>query len=154
MTCFLNRTSTDVVADEGKTVFVTVSRSNGLESAVSVEWETKSATAIASGKIIFKMFSTDQIRQISRINGMILFVCFFLPEGPFSVIGVYQSFEDSTTAAWCSVPGVTSPLVLRLDKRPAVGSSHTMATLYRWQGVFLPVLVCNNISVTGLYGES
>lgn len=47
----LYRTNTEVVADEGgRTVFLTVSRSNGLDSAVSVEWETQSATAIASGE--------------------------------------------------------------------------------------------------------
>lgn len=48
--CFLDRTNTEVVADEGRTVFLTVSRSNGLESAVSVEWETEADTAIASGE--------------------------------------------------------------------------------------------------------
>lgn len=51
--CFLRRTNTEVVAEEGgRTVFLTVSRSNGLESAVSVEWETKSGTASSSGKTI------------------------------------------------------------------------------------------------------
>lgn len=50
---FLPRTNTEVVADEGgRTVFLTVSRSNGLESAVSVEWETRSDTATASGETI------------------------------------------------------------------------------------------------------
>lgn len=49
--CFLYRTNTEVVADEGgRTVFLTVSRSNGLETAVSVEWETQSGTAIASSE--------------------------------------------------------------------------------------------------------
>ncbi len=49
--CFLCRTNTEVVADEGgKAVFLTVSRSNGLESSVSVEWETQSDTASASGE--------------------------------------------------------------------------------------------------------
>lgn len=48
----LYRTKTEVVAAEGgRTVFLTVSRTNGLESAVSVEWETQSDTAIASSKI-------------------------------------------------------------------------------------------------------
>lgn len=47
----LFRTSTEVVAEEGsRAVFLTVSRSNGLESAVSVEWETQSDTATASGE--------------------------------------------------------------------------------------------------------
>ncbi|KAJ0067530.1 hypothetical protein NL108_008007, partial [Boleophthalmus pectinirostris] len=105
----LNRTRTEVVAEEGKTVFLTVSRNNGLESSVSVEWEAKSATAITS-------------------------------DGPFPVMGVYQSFEDSSTAAWCSVPNGLSPLTMRLDKRPTIGSSYTLATLYQWQGVFVPIM--------------
>nr|XP_046243039.1 adhesion G-protein coupled receptor V1 [Scatophagus argus] len=105
----INRTNTEVVADEGgRTVFLTVSRSNGLESAVSVEWETQSDTAVAS-------------------------------EGHLSVMGVYQGFEDNPTSAWCSLPQGPSFLAMRLDKRPVVGSSHTLATLYRWQGVFVPV---------------
>ncbi|XP_065821533.1 adhesion G-protein coupled receptor V1 [Labrus bergylta] len=105
----INRTNTEVTANEGgRTVFLTVSRSNGLESLVSVEWETLSDTAMAS-------------------------------EGPLSVIGVYQSFEDYPTSAWCSLPEGSSPLAMRLDRRPMFGSSHTLATLYRWQGVFVPV---------------
>lgn len=40
-----------MVADEdGGPVFLLVSRSNGLESAVSVEWVTQSDTAGASGE--------------------------------------------------------------------------------------------------------
>ncbi|MED6250420.1 Adhesion G-protein coupled receptor V1 [Ataeniobius toweri] len=105
----LNRTSTAMVAEEGsKAVFLTVSRSNGLGSAVSVEWEMQSDTATAS-------------------------------EGPLPVIGWYQSFEDSPTSAWCSIPGDSSFLALRLDLKPAVGAIHTLATLYQWQGVFVPI---------------
>ncbi|KAG7490788.1 G-protein coupled receptor 98 [Solea senegalensis] len=105
----VNRTNAEVVADEGgRTVFLTVSRSNGLDSAVSVEWETESDTAVASA-------------------------------GHLSVIGVHQIFEDSPTAAWCIVPEELSSLVLRLDRKPFVGSTHTVATLYRWQGVFVPL---------------
>ncbi|XP_054629148.1 adhesion G-protein coupled receptor V1 isoform X2 [Dunckerocampus dactyliophorus] len=105
----LDRSNTEVMANEGGgTIFITVSRSNGLESAVSVEWETQSDTAVAL-------------------------------EGPLSVMGLYQSFEDSPTSAWCSLPGIPSMLAVRLDKSPAVGSSYTLATLYRWQGVFVPI---------------
>ncbi|XP_061584932.1 adhesion G-protein coupled receptor V1 [Cololabis saira] len=105
----LNRTSARIYADEGGTaVFLTVSRSGGLESAVSVEWEMQSHTAVAS-------------------------------EGPLPVMGLYQSFEENPTSAWCSIPKELSFLAMRLDKRPMVGSSHTLATLYRWQGVFVPV---------------
>lgn len=56
-------------------------------------------------------------------------------------MGVYQSFEDSPTSAWCSLPEDHSFLAVRLDKRPIIGSSYTLATLYRWQGVFVPVEV-------------
>lgn len=49
---FLCRTSAVVLADEGgRAVFLTVSRSNGLNSAVSVEWEMQSNTATAAGEI-------------------------------------------------------------------------------------------------------
>ncbi|XP_075895105.1 adhesion G-protein coupled receptor V1 isoform X2 [Nelusetta ayraudi] len=105
----VNRTNTEVVADEGgRVVFLTVSRSSGLESAVSVEWESQPSTASAA-------------------------------EGHLPVMGVYQSFEDSPTSAWCSLPEEPPFLAVRLDKEPAVGSSHTLATLYRWQGVFVAV---------------
>ncbi|XP_075960449.1 adhesion G-protein coupled receptor V1 [Anarhichas minor] len=105
----INRTNTEVVADEGGiAVFLTVSRSNGLESSVSVEWEMQSDTATAS-------------------------------KGHLPVMGVYQSFEDNPTSSWCSLPEGPSILAMRLDRRPIVGFSHTLATLYRWQGVFVPV---------------
>ncbi|KAM9857814.1 adhesion G-protein coupled receptor V1 [Aulostomus maculatus] len=105
----LNRTNTEVVAHEGSgTVFLTVSRSNGLESAVSVEWATQSDTAVAS-------------------------------EGHLPVMGVYQSFEDSPTSAWCFLPEGPSVFAVKLDRIPTVGYSHTLATLYLWQGVFVPV---------------
>ncbi|XP_068617051.1 adhesion G-protein coupled receptor V1 [Brachionichthys hirsutus] len=98
----INRSDTEVIGDEGgRAVFLTVSRSNGLESAVSVEWETQSDTATSS-------------------------------EGHLPVMGVYQSFEDTPTSGWCSFPNWPSFLAVRLDKRSIV-------TLYRWQGVFVPV---------------
>ncbi|XP_077457045.1 adhesion G-protein coupled receptor V1 [Stigmatopora argus] len=105
----LDRSSIQVMANEGSgPVFLTVSLSNGLESAVSVEWETQSETAVAF-------------------------------DGHFPAMGVYQSFEDSPTSNWCSVTGLPSFLAVRLDKTPAVGSSHTLATIYQWQGVFVSV---------------
>ncbi|KAJ3604248.1 hypothetical protein NHX12_028989, partial [Muraenolepis orangiensis] len=105
----LNRSNSEVVVREGDTpVFLTVSRSNGLESAVSVEWETQADTAVGS-------------------------------EGNLPVIGVYQDFEDHPTSAWCSVPDEASSLAMRLDRTPSVSSTHTLAMLYRWQGVFVPI---------------
>uniref|UniRef100_A0A8C7IVD8 Adhesion G-protein coupled receptor V1 n=1 Tax=Oncorhynchus kisutch TaxID=8019 RepID=A0A8C7IVD8_ONCKI len=49
--------NSSVVGEEGgRTVFLTVSRSNGLEAAVSVEWETQSDTAIAMGKMVMAVY--------------------------------------------------------------------------------------------------
>ncbi|XP_062310079.1 adhesion G-protein coupled receptor V1 [Osmerus eperlanus] len=105
----LNRTDTTVVVEEGsRAVFLTVSRSNGLETAVSVEWETVSEKAMGMG-------------------------------GNLPVMGVYQTFEETPTSAWCSLPDSASSLAMRLDRVPSVGSTQTLATLYRWQGVFVPV---------------
>ncbi|KAJ8006188.1 hypothetical protein DPEC_G00125640 [Dallia pectoralis] len=45
----LNRTSIMLTGEEGvTTIFLTVSRGNGLEAAVSVEWQTQPGTAIAT----------------------------------------------------------------------------------------------------------
>ncbi|XP_030633613.1 adhesion G-protein coupled receptor V1 [Chanos chanos] len=41
----INRTDSVTVEEAGETVFLTVSRSNGVDTAVSVEWETQSDTA-------------------------------------------------------------------------------------------------------------
>ncbi|XP_061116243.1 adhesion G-protein coupled receptor V1 [Conger conger] len=103
-----NRTDTVTVEEGNRTVFFTVSRSNGLETAVSVEWETQSDTAF----------------------GM---------KGDLPVLPVYQRFQDTLTADWCDLPNRDPPLAMRLDRRLSTGSAHTLATLYRWQGVFVPL---------------
>lgn len=65
--CFLDRTNTQVVANEGGgAVFLIVSRSNGLESAVSVEWVTQSVTAIAFGETNTCLYSKSQAPEISH----------------------------------------------------------------------------------------
>ena len=56
-------------------------------------------------------------------------------------MGVYQTFEETPTSAWCSLPDSASSLAMRLDRVPSVGSTQTLATLYSWQGVFVPVEV-------------
>lgn len=66
---------------------------------------------------------------------------YFFLEGHLPVMGVYQNFEDNPTSSWCSLPEGPSSLAMRLDKRPVAGSSLTVATLYRWQGVLVPVEV-------------
>ena len=63
---FLDRSNTEVVINEGGgAVFLIVSRSNGLESAVSVEWETQSVTAFASGETNKCLYSKSQAPVIS-----------------------------------------------------------------------------------------
>ncbi|XP_071260291.1 adhesion G-protein coupled receptor V1-like isoform X2 [Salvelinus alpinus] len=105
----LNRTDSSVVGKEGgRTVFLTVSRSKGLEAAVSVEWDTQSDTAVAV-------------------------------EGSLPVMAVYQIFPDLPTSGWCSLAGGASPLAMRLDRPSTGGSNQTHATLYRWQGVLVPI---------------
>ena len=151
--CFLDRTNTEVVANEGDgPVFLMVSRSNGLETAVSVEWVTESVTAVASGEtriqslnllnvtsvlLLFLLSSFSANKKCHHDS----FFCLILPEGNLLVMGVYQSFEDNPTSAWCSLPEGPSFLAMRLDRSPTVGSSHTFATLYQWQGVFVSVEV-------------
>ncbi|XP_058231364.1 adhesion G-protein coupled receptor V1 isoform X3 [Hemibagrus wyckioides] len=96
-----NRTLSSLTVEETVgTVFLTVARSNGLDSAVSVEFETNSDTAF----------------------GM---------RGDSSQLAVYQRFRDTWTSGWCSVFNGNSSLVLML--------MHDQVTLYRWQGVFVPI---------------
>ncbi|KAI1900416.1 hypothetical protein AGOR_G00049720 [Albula goreensis] len=103
-----NRTDSVTVEEVNRTVFFMVSRSNGLETAVSVEWETQSDTAF----------------------GM---------KGDLPVLAVYQSFQETPTSGWCSLPNRDPPLALRLGKTLLGNSAQTLATLYRWQGVFVPL---------------
>ncbi|XP_036383544.1 LOW QUALITY PROTEIN: adhesion G-protein coupled receptor V1 [Megalops cyprinoides] len=103
-----NRTASVTVEEGNRTVYLTVSRSNGLETAVSVEWEAQSNTAF----------------------GM---------KGELPVLAVYQSLQENLTAGWCEVPNRDVPLALRMGRTPAGSSSQTLATLYRWQGVFVPL---------------
>ncbi|KAJ8380590.1 hypothetical protein SKAU_G00013680 [Synaphobranchus kaupii] len=103
-----NRTDTVTVEEGNRTVFFTVSRSNGLETAVSVEWETQSDTAF----------------------GM---------KGDFPVLAVFQRFQETLTADWCDLPNWDPPLAMRLGRSLSGSSAHSLATLYRWQGVFVPL---------------
>ncbi|XP_035235780.1 adhesion G-protein coupled receptor V1 isoform X2 [Anguilla anguilla] len=103
-----NRTDTVTVEEGNRTVFFTVSRSNGLETAVSVEWETQSDTAF----------------------GM---------KGDVPVLAVYQRFQENLTADWCNLANSDPPLAMRLGRSLSGGSGPTLATLYRWQGVFVPL---------------
>ncbi|KAL0979759.1 hypothetical protein UPYG_G00189270 [Umbra pygmaea] len=104
----LNRTSSLVTVDEGsRTVLLTVSRSNGLEVAVSVEWQTQQDTAVAM-------------------------------EGSLPVMAVFQIFPETPTSDWCTLPDGAF-LAMRLGRPSFGGSTQTYATLYRWQGVLVPI---------------
>ena len=67
---FVRRTNSEVVAHEGGTpVFLTVSRSNGLETAVSVEWETQADTAVGSGTVA--VFFGFNLHSSITVNSLI-----------------------------------------------------------------------------------
>ncbi|MBN3308256.1 GPR98 protein, partial [Amia calva] len=97
-----NRINSVTVEEGNSTLYFRVSRSNGLEMAVSVEWETESHTAY----------------------GM---------KGDVPVLSVFQTFPGEASSAWCILPSQGGdPLALRVGR--GLGS-----TLYRWQGVFVPL---------------
>nr|XP_029492889.1 adhesion G-protein coupled receptor V1-like [Oncorhynchus nerka] len=60
-------------------------------------------------------------------------------EGTLPVMAVYQIFPETPTSGWCSLAGGASPLAMRLDRPSTGGSTQTHATLYRWQGVLVPI---------------
>lgn len=62
-------------------------------------------------------------------------------EGTLPVMAVYQIFPETPTSGWCSLAGGASPLAMRLDRPSTGGSNQTHATLYRWQGVLVPIQV-------------
>ncbi|CDR18310.1 unnamed protein product, partial [Oncorhynchus mykiss] len=62
-------------------------------------------------------------------------------EGTLPVMAVYQIFPETPTSGWCSLAGGASPLAMRLDRPSNGGSTQTHATLYRWQGVLVPIQV-------------
>ncbi|CAB1321522.1 unnamed protein product [Coregonus sp. 'balchen'] len=78
-------------------------------------------------------------------------------EGNLPVMAVYQIFPETPTSSWCSLAEGASPLAMRLDRPSPGGSTQTRATLYRWQGVLVPIQsvriqdpsVCVGFSVNG-----
>uniref|UniRef100_A0A8K9V586 Adhesion G-protein coupled receptor V1 n=1 Tax=Oncorhynchus mykiss TaxID=8022 RepID=A0A8K9V586_ONCMY len=67
-------------------------------------------------------------------------------EGTLPVMAVYQIFPETPTSGWCSLAGGASPLAMRLDRPSNGGSTQTHATLYRWQGVLVPIQLVANLS--------
>ncbi|EPQ10965.1 G-protein coupled receptor 98, partial [Myotis brandtii] len=95
-----NRATSIKIEEGNRTVYLNVSRTNGIDLAVSVEWETISETAF----------------------GM---------RGMHIVFSIFQSFFDASASGWCFFTLEDSIYGVMLRK--------VSSTVYRWQGVFIPL---------------
>ncbi|XP_036868013.2 adhesion G-protein coupled receptor V1 [Manis javanica] len=95
-----NRATSVDIEEANSTVYLKVSRTNGIDLAVSVEWETISETA-------FGMRGVDV------------------------VFSIFQSFLDASPSGWCFFTLEDSVYGVMLRK--------LSSTLYRWQGIFIPL---------------
>ncbi|KAM9694992.1 adhesion G-protein coupled receptor V1 [Trichechus inunguis] len=98
-----NRATSIAIEEANRTVYLNVSRTNGIDLAVSVEWETISETA-------FGMTGMDV------------------------VFSIFQTFLNESVSGWCFFTLEDSVYGIMLRKL-SVGFS----TVYRWQGIFIPV---------------
>nr|XP_021553254.1 G-protein coupled receptor 98 [Neomonachus schauinslandi] len=95
-----NRATSIDIEEANRTVYLNVSRTNGIDLAVSVEWETISETA-------FGMRGMDAV---------------------FSIV---QSFLEASASGWCFFTLEDSIYGVMLRK--------LSSTIYRWQGIFIPL---------------
>ncbi|KAM5298193.1 adhesion G-protein coupled receptor V1 [Ctenodactylus gundi] len=95
-----NRATSINIEEANRTIYLNVSRTNGIDLAVSVQWETLSETAFG-------------------MRGMEV------------VFPVFQSFANESASGWCFFTWEDSVYGLMLRK--------SSFTVYRWQGVFVPV---------------
>ncbi|XP_004678196.1 PREDICTED: G-protein coupled receptor 98 [Condylura cristata] len=95
-----NRATSIHIEEANRTVYLNVSRINGIDLAVSVEWETISETA-------FGMKGIDV------------------------VFSIFQSFMDTSASGWCFFTLEDSTYGVMLRK--------VSSTIYRWQGIFVPL---------------
>ncbi|XP_054434571.1 adhesion G-protein coupled receptor V1 [Pteronotus mesoamericanus] len=95
-----NRATSIYVEEANRTVYLNISRTNGIDLAVSVEWETISETAFG-------------------MRGMDI------------VFSIFQSFFDALASGWCFFTLEDSVYGVMLRK--------VSSTIYRWQGVFIPL---------------
>ncbi|XP_036081242.1 adhesion G-protein coupled receptor V1 isoform X3 [Rousettus aegyptiacus] len=95
-----NRATSVDIEEANRTVYLNMTRTNGIDLAVSVEWETISETAFG-------------------IRGMEV------------VFSIFQSFFDASASGWCFFTLEDSVYGLMLRK--------LSSTVYRWQGVFIPL---------------
>ncbi|XP_045141134.1 adhesion G-protein coupled receptor V1 [Echinops telfairi] len=98
-----NRATSIAIEEANRPLFLNVSRANGIELAVSVEWETVSETAFG-------------------MRGMDI------------VLSIFQSFFNESASAWCFFTLEDSVYGIMLRR-----SSMGFSTVYRWQGLFVPV---------------
>ncbi|XP_042546906.1 adhesion G-protein coupled receptor V1 [Dipodomys spectabilis] len=99
-----NRASSIDVEESNRTVYLNVSRANGIDLAVSVQWETIPETAFGT-------------------------------RGMDSVFSTFQSFLNKSSSGWCffTLEDLTYGIMLRKSS----------LTVYRWQGIFIPVVDLN-----------
>ncbi|XP_058384943.1 adhesion G-protein coupled receptor V1 [Diceros bicornis minor] len=95
-----NRATSIDIEEANRTVYLNVSRTNGIDLAVSVEWETISETA-------FGMRGMDVM------------------------FSVFQSFLNASASGWCFFTLEDSIYGVMLRK--------LSSTVYRWQGIFVPL---------------
>ncbi|EHB10698.1 G-protein coupled receptor 98 [Heterocephalus glaber] len=95
-----NRATSINTEEANRTVYLNVSRTNGIELAVNVQWETVSETAFG-------------------MRGMDV------------VLSIIQSFLNESAAGWCFFTLEDSLYGIMLRK--------SSFTLYRWQGIFIPL---------------
>ncbi|XP_019589799.2 adhesion G-protein coupled receptor V1 [Rhinolophus sinicus] len=95
-----NRATSVDIEEANTTVYLNVSRTNGIDLAVSVEWETISETAFG-------------------MRGMDV------------VFSIFQSFFNASASGWCFFTLEDSIYGVMLRK--------LSSTVYRWQGVFIPL---------------
>uniref|UniRef100_A0A8C3XBP1 Adhesion G-protein coupled receptor V1 n=1 Tax=Catagonus wagneri TaxID=51154 RepID=A0A8C3XBP1_9CETA len=88
------------IEEANRTVYLNVSRTNGIDLTVSVEWETISETAFG-------------------MRGMDV------------TVSVFQSFLDTSASGWCFFTLEDAAYGVMLRK--------LSSTLYRWQGIFVPL---------------
>ncbi|XP_045053798.2 adhesion G-protein coupled receptor V1 [Desmodus rotundus] len=95
-----NRATSINIEEANRTVYLNVSRTNGIDLAVSVEWETVSETAFG-------------------MRGMDI------------VFSIFQSFSHASASGWC--------FFTLEDSVYGVMLREVSSTIYRWQGVFIPL---------------
>ncbi|XP_006885449.1 PREDICTED: G-protein coupled receptor 98-like [Elephantulus edwardii] len=98
-----NRDTSIAIEEANRTVYLNVSRTNGIDLAVSVEWETISETAFGT-------------------------------RGMDVVFSIFQSFFNESASGWCFFTLEEIIYGIMLRKSPI-----KFSTVYRWQGIFIPV---------------